>query len=389
MYVPVIAVDLILILIGVASALVIAEFSLRVFFTGAPQLFRLDYFAGWTNRPNAIGMYRREGRSEVRINSDGLRDREHSKIKPLGKFRIAILGDSLTEALEVPIEANFSSVTERALQQCMTPMGMRPEVLNFGVVGYGTLQELITLGRKVWAYSPDMVVLALFPGNDVSDNFAALNAPGWPRPYASLKDGQLQIDNSFRESLRTDRRDLDDPLREPLFYRLRLFQLFVAPAIIRWNTAKEGGSQLFGQSASGDLQPPQTESWRQAWTVTEKLLEEMNREIVAHKARFVVMIVSDPDQVYPVPAYRDQLQDRLGVKDLFYPNHRLEALGKRAGFAVVSLGEPFQHYADQNHIFLHGFSNFRIGFGHLNEAGHRLAGETLATRVCEVLGERH
>jgi hypothetical protein len=123
--------------------------------------------------------------------------------------------------------------------------------------------------------------------------------------------------------------------------------------------------------------------------VTEKLLEEVNREVVAHKARFVVMIVSDPDQAYPVPAYRDQLQNRLEVKDLFYPNHRLEALGKRAGFAVVSLGEPFQQYADQNHIFLHGFSNFRLGFGHLNDAGHSLAGKTLTARVCEMLGERH
>src|SRR2546426_8189504 len=43
------------------------------------------------------GWYRKEGVSYVRINSDGLRDREHSKSKPADTVRVAVLGDSYSE----------------------------------------------------------------------------------------------------------------------------------------------------------------------------------------------------------------------------------------------------------------------------------------------------
>jgi hypothetical protein len=44
-----------------------------------------------------------EGNSFVEVNRDGLRDREHSRIKPAETLRIAVLGDSYAEALAIPI----------------------------------------------------------------------------------------------------------------------------------------------------------------------------------------------------------------------------------------------------------------------------------------------
>ena len=49
------------------------------------------------------------------INSDGLRDREHAKRKPLGTFRVAVLGDSFTLATHVDVEKTYWSVLERYL----------------------------------------------------------------------------------------------------------------------------------------------------------------------------------------------------------------------------------------------------------------------------------
>jgi hypothetical protein len=46
--------------------------------------------------------------------------------------------------------------------------------MNFGVDGYGTAQEFLTLTEDVWQFSPDIVVLAFFPGNDVRNNSAVL-----------------------------------------------------------------------------------------------------------------------------------------------------------------------------------------------------------------------
>src|SRR5271170_3768422 len=57
------------------------------------------------------------------------------------------------------------------------------------------------LRQRVWRYSPDVVVLTFYPGNDVSDNMREL--PGArPRPYFHLDKDKLLIDNSFRQKPR-------------------------------------------------------------------------------------------------------------------------------------------------------------------------------------------
>jgi len=55
-------------------------------------------------RPGAEGWWSKEGGAYVRINNGGLRDREHAKAKPTNALRIAVLGDSYAEALQVPID---------------------------------------------------------------------------------------------------------------------------------------------------------------------------------------------------------------------------------------------------------------------------------------------
>ncbi len=374
---------------GVACALIVAELGLRIFMPAAPHFYRTDYYEGWVHQPGASGIYSAEGQSEVRINSDGQRDVTHPKTKPPGTFRIAVLGDSFTEAIQVPQSKDFSSVMERALGPCALPGRAKPEVINFGVTGYGTLQELIQLRRQVWQYSPDIVVLAFYPGNDVEDNFKKLNPTAWPRPYAYLSNGQIKIDNSFRQFLEPLDHDPDDyGLRYAFLYHLRLYRIVQWLVTIWWNDVL--GGPIFHMThahknvEADPLLPPRTPEWRGAWEVTEKLLDEMNREVQAHGARLLVVVLSDSYQVYPDPAIRQDFLRTLGVTDPFYPNHRIEAVGRRDGFEVLDLGEPFQRYADERRVFLHGFRNFWMGFGHWNAAGHALAGRMIAERVCEM-----
>ena len=48
------------------------------------------------------------------------------------------------------------------------------EVINFGVSEYGTTQYL-TLKNHVWKYNPDLILLAFYSGNDISDNLKILS----------------------------------------------------------------------------------------------------------------------------------------------------------------------------------------------------------------------
>ena len=98
-----------------------------------------DAFVGWSLRPGASNSAGHIGPTNVvRINSKGLRDREHLFNKPSNVFRIAILGDSFAEADQVTIPETFWAVMEARLRSCGKLKGRIPEVINFGVAGYGT-----------------------------------------------------------------------------------------------------------------------------------------------------------------------------------------------------------------------------------------------------------
>jgi hypothetical protein len=99
-------------------------------FGGKWHFFTWDPYTGIAHNPGAEGMMFAEGNQNfVRINSQGLRDREHAKQKPPNTFRIAILGDSHAEAFQVPIEKTFWSVLESELRRCPALNGKRVETI--------------------------------------------------------------------------------------------------------------------------------------------------------------------------------------------------------------------------------------------------------------------
>ncbi len=90
------------------------------------------------------------------INLLGYRDREHQQAKPAGVTRIAVLGDSIAAGLYVN---KMSDTFGARLETALNAQGQNVEVLNFGEVGYNTLQETETLREKGLAFQPDIVLL--------------------------------------------------------------------------------------------------------------------------------------------------------------------------------------------------------------------------------------
>jgi hypothetical protein len=132
-------------------------------------------------------------------------------------------------------------------------------------------------------------------------------------------------------------------------------------------------------------QSPNDPEWQKAWSVTDAMLVEMNKEVSAKGALFLAVTLSNAAQVDPEPQGAVILARTLGVKDLFYPEERIKALGEKEGFAVLNLAEPMAAYAIEHHVYLHGFFNTVMGRGHWNAAGHQLAGELISRRLCEII----
>ncbi|RJS80996.1 SGNH/GDSL hydrolase family protein, partial [Methanophagales archaeon] len=97
-----------------------------------------------------------------KINSKGLRDEEYSYTKPENITRILLLGDSFTFGCEVNQEDTIDANMERMLNGC--------QVLNFGNMWYGTIQEFLLLREEGVKYDPDVVFTLLFTNNDGADN---------------------------------------------------------------------------------------------------------------------------------------------------------------------------------------------------------------------------
>ena len=77
--------------------------------------------------------------------------------------------------------------------------------------------------------------------------------------------------------------------------------------------------------------------------------------------------------------------DSVGQADLLYPDRRLKAFAARERMPFLTLVPPLLEWAEANQTCVHGFSNLDPCEGHWNEHGHRLAGQTIATWLCEQL----
>src|SRR5580698_7979232 len=104
-----------LIVIGFGLALGVADLGIRIANHWFPYFYCYDQDRGWGLEAGAHGWYRREGESYVRINHDGFRGADLTKAKPAGVVRVAVLGDSYVEAIQVAEDQTFTAVAGREL----------------------------------------------------------------------------------------------------------------------------------------------------------------------------------------------------------------------------------------------------------------------------------
>jgi len=312
-----IAQKLLLLGLSVVVTLALAEVALRIAHIGFPSLggklliYTWDPYTGLGLRPGQAQMGHSENDVFIRINNEGQHDVEHSKQKPPNTFRIAVLGDSFTEAMQVSVEKNFSSAMQRQLEGCAQLNGKHVEAINFGVSGYGTAQELEMLRHYAWDYSPDLVVLAFFTGNDVQNDSRVLQKDPY-RPYFVHENGKLVLDDSF--------------VNEPGFHsQFNAFHRFLSWAVAHSRVlqvaaaAKNYSSQknIDGVKATemglddNVYHEPTDPVWRDAWSVTEELITTMRDEVRAHGAQLLVVTLSSSIQVSPDGTAREQLMKRL------------------------------------------------------------------------------
>jgi hypothetical protein len=351
---------------------------------------RPDFHRGWSLRPGFAGWTNAENILWVEINADGMRDRDHPIVAPPGTLRVAVLGDSFMQGLNVELAKTFHSFLEQRLQDCLRPTGLQVDVLNFGVSGYGTAQQWLTYTHHAATYRPDVVILSVYTDNDITDNYRLLNEDDFVgrTPYFTLNGDALVLDSRFRDLLAAD-------AHQPWWRRTRVWiqeRVRVAQLVYDgWGALRpfliddpEDEVQDIDRDEADPYRPPQTAEWREAWRITEALILALARDVAREGSEPWIVTLANSPQVEPEAAARQEFAARLGSGSLFYPDRRIASFAREHGLRSIALAEPLADYTARERAQLFGgyMRSVPFGEGHWNEHANRVAADLVAQRIC-------
>jgi lysophospholipase L1-like esterase len=388
--------DLALSAASIVLGLILVEIVLRIFNWSYPIFMQPDADLGWSFRPGARGWSIHESAAYVRINRFGFRGKDWADEAPRDAYRVAVIGDSFVDSSNLPEDDALTSLIEKSLDACPALADRRAEMLNFGVSGYGTAQQYLLLQRRVEPLRPNLVLLVFYLGNDVAENSPVLSTEGRrTKPYfVELPSGELRLDAGFRDS-----EDFRQALARDWLKRLvnasfvlqllKQFQQDMTRKLLPAGTPVEYGSgtdkvALFPPEHPGLFVLPESEEWRKAWSVTEKLILGMRDRARERNSEFGLVVIPAPVQALPSEDMRRTAARAFGLADLDAPMNRLSRFAGRNGIAYFSLLEELRARGDGGRVFLYGFPPY-LGDGHLNSLGNRASGRSISDWLCRRL----
>jgi hypothetical protein len=222
---------------------------------------------------------------------------------PSTSCRVALMGDSFTEAGQVPFPASFAGLLEQAGRQTC-------EVRNYGVRSYSPAIYLVQWTRQVRQWAPSLVFVLVFD-NDIREDadymtHAVVGADGWPAAIEGPSGGWLV--SQLRRS-----------------YLARFVRMVTERFTWAWQHRGQDQRQI------GDL----VEENPVLSDLTAGLIRELNRRVAADGAQMVLMVV--PSRYRLLAGGMDKTDDDL--------HKRLKAWAEGEGVRFLDLNAPFERAA--------------------------------------------
>jgi len=332
-----------------AIVLVSGEIIARTLFM-SPSPLVYDPKIGFRYAPG-IGMFWGvEGFASNRYNSLGLNNDE---IGPrLGEWRLLAIGDSYTEARQVPRAENFETLVGR--------LDPRIEVINGGRDGLNAASYPDAARPLVPLLSPDAILLVLSQSsleNLARDDFEL-------DPEGHVRDVHYRIEAQEGWRRYASRVFDHSALMTTLAWRYREVFLQLGRAI-----APSAASPMRSQAELQGSHPGQPEALDEAMLIILRKL----------KANHPVIAVYIPHLIYKSDYVAMQAPRSAAIEQ------ELQAIADKAGIPFIR-AEPqfFETYRELKQP-LYGFANLNVLDGHLNERGHLALARALATGLPPVL----
>ncbi len=371
-----------------AAILVILLFEMGLRATGAKyesSFYESDPLLYMALRPNAEGWEAKEGENFIKINRWGMRDGELTLAPSPGTMRIAVLGDSMIAADQVPLGKTMAKVLQASLQSQLGPATHSIEVLNFGVGGYTLAQELLLLQNKVWDFRPNIVILFLSPSSvpSCSRRLYPANVP-----FFVVRGGQIVPDPANRPPAASSPKARRwHALFGDLMNRFRLLQLIrkaTQDGIPQEIAKLKGVKRARNNNIMGMwLRAPSSPEQENAWQVADGILGLMAQSAHDHGAEFWLSAIGPEIEENPNATDRANFLRSQGITNFDYSEKRLQSIAATHNIKFISLEARLMEYAERNHLSLRGFFNTRPNYGHWNENGNAAAAAVVAESLLQ------
>ena len=279
-------------------------------------------------------------------NSLGLRNREIGPKAP-DSYRILFLGDSLIWSGETRSAELYTEVLERRLN-VLKPALKSIEIINAGVPGYTTYQELEFLRLYGLAMQPDWVILG-FVFND-------LYCPYLHKPTRNNLLGREPNARRFRF----------DTERFPgiFFKRSYLAHELVYRIEILWQRVSQRPEFPFEQREDFYL------AWKDyAWETSRELLKEMRSVLDAHGMAFSIVVFPVSDQV-------NEQYRQFDLEYVLYPQSEIRAIADEFDIPLLDLTES---------LYKQGGAALFSDYLHLNPTGNDVVATVLESYLVDHL----
>ncbi len=373
----------ILLLVTVFVLAVAAELTLRLVyhpeFLGS--VIHYDPLLGWSLEPNAslVSVDSQRGlRYRIDVNSLGLRDRKLALEKPRDTRRVLILGDSFVFGVGLNGGERFSDLLDRSLPDHV-------EVINGGVPGWGTDQEMLFYESSLRRLRPDVVVLAFLGQNDVVNN--------------GLRGPLIEVGTKPRFVCDGETLRLEPPTPPTrLSFSARARRTLRKSRLLLWvkrrfdmreyqhHAVEDPRFVTHGYEANRHLSHWSVydvrggEAIDGAWCVTERVLERLAADCREDSAELVVLAF--PAQIEVDEPWRAEMMKRTGVDpihmDFARPYQRLAAFCAARGIEYHYPIEEFRAAAQKEPLYFEHDA-------HPNVAANALVAELLRDVVASSL----
>lgn len=354
---------------AVATALAIAEGGVRLSGIDRPRpdlgVAPHPLWHHWHRPDHAFDFHvAAEGISRrIHFNHLGMRDsRDIAIAKRAGVFRVAVLGDSFVEAMQVEEDEGVCRRLEAYLR---TGDARVVEVLNFGCSGFSSTLEWVQAQSWVRDFSPDLVI-CLHHFSDMSEDWS----------FSS----RMRRTGDRLQAVAPSESDWGRQARQ-VMEGSQLFRV-ARGALDHWRRHRPAGADASLQETfDAVVHDPYTPADEQAWDYSLRAVADMAEFFQAADIPFLVVLIPIGTQVEPVGrACAEQLGFRyLAAGDrLEYRGYQRKVTGycRQKDIACLDLLDDFRTANPQGRAWL-----YLPHDQHWSGAGHDLAARTIAARI--------